>query len=80
MKNNINHYRIFLHGLRTAFIFLAGFLSYEFLNYLETTWNKTHPNNEQIHFMKKKLYKFIFILFFDMIIIYLFILMFDIHL
>lgn len=80
MVNKIRHFNFFLNALRTALIFIAGFLSYEILKILEGEWNKTHPNNEINHFVHRKLYHFVVIFIFDLFILYLIALLFDIHL
>ena len=80
MSNKISHQKIFLHALRTALIFIAGFLSYELLKIIEVEWNKTHPNNEIIHFSQRKIYHFIVIFSIDVLILYLIAVLFDVHL
>ena len=80
MVNKIRHFNFFLNALRTALIFIAGFLSYELLKLVEGEWNKTHPNNELRHFVHTKLYHFVMIFIFDLFILYLIALLFDIHL
>jgi hypothetical protein len=80
MANKIEHFNFFLNALRTSLIFIAGFLSYELLKIVEGEWNKTHPNNEVRHFAHRKLYHFVIIFIFDLFILYLIALLFDIHL
>jgi hypothetical protein len=80
MKSKINHSKFFFHALRSGLIFIAGFLSYEILKVMESEWNKMHPNNEVIHFAQRKSYHFIAIFIADLIILYLIVLMFNIHL
>ena len=80
MANKIQHFNFFLNALRTALIFIAGFLSYELLKIVEGEWNKTHPNNELRHFAHRKLYHFIIIFIIDLFILYLIALLFDVHL
>ena len=80
MVNKISHFKIFLHALRTSLIFIAGFLTYELLKIVEGEWNKTHPNNEVKHFAHRKLYHFVIIFIFDLLILYFIALLFDIHL
>ena len=80
MAKNIEHHRFFLHALRTSLIFIAGLLTYELLKMLESSWNKMHPNNEFSHFAQRKIYHFIVIFLFDLSIIYLIALLFDVHL
>ena len=76
----IQHHAFFLNALRTALIFIAGFLSYELLKMLETEWNAKHPGNELKHLTHRKLYHFIVIFLIDLIIIYSIALLFDVHL
>lgn len=80
MINKIDHYRFFCHALRTALMFLAGFLSYEILKDLEYEWNKLHPKNETVHFAKRKLYHFALLFLADLIILYIILLLFKVHL
>ena len=80
MANKIKHYVFFLNALRTALIFIAGFISYELLKIIEGEWNKTPPNNELRHFAHRKLYHFIIVFIIDLFILYLIALLFDIHL
>ena len=61
MANKIIHHIFLLNALRTALIFLAGFLSYEILKRLEGEWNIIHPNNEISHFAHRKMYHFVII-------------------
>ena len=80
MANKIVHHVFFLNALRTSLIFIAGFLTYELLKTLEMEWNKTHPNNELIHFANRKTYHFIIIFIIDLLLLYSIALLFDIHL
>ena len=80
MRHRIIHHRFFFHALRTALMFIAGFLSYEILKTLEVEWNKTHPHNEIQHFAKRKSYHFIIIFLTDLLILYLIALLFNVHL
>jgi hypothetical protein len=80
MANKIKHCVFFLNSLRTALIFIAGFLTYELLKIVENNWNKTHPNNEFSHFAHRKKYHFIIIFIIDLSILYLIALLFDVHL
>jgi hypothetical protein len=80
MTNKIQHHVFFLIALRTALIFIAGFLSYELLKMLESEWNKTHPGNELRHIVHRKLYHFTIIFLIDLFIIYSIALLFDVHL
>jgi len=76
----IQHHAFFLNALRSALIFIAGFLSYELLKILESEWNLTHPGNELRHFANRKLYHFIIIFLIDLFIIYSIALLFNVHL
>ena len=80
MAHKIFHAAFLLDALRTAIIFLAGFLSYEILKRLEAEWNIMHPNNEMSHFAHRKMYHFVIIFLFDLSILYLVAFLFDIHL
>jgi len=81
MKNpKIHHSKFVLDSLRTAIIFIAGFLSYEVLKRLEDSWNKSHANNEMVHFAHRKAYHFIIIFLIDLFILYIIVLVFNIHL
>ena len=79
MAKKFIHHIFVLHALRTALIFIASFLTYELLKTLEIKWNKTHPKNELIHFANRKIYHFILIFIFDLLILYSIALLFDIH-
>jgi hypothetical protein len=76
----MNHSKYFLHAVRTALLFLAGFLIYEILLRLERMWNKLHPQNQIYHFYQRKTIKFIAILLIDLLILYGFFLFFGIEL
>lgn len=80
MANRINHRHFFLNSLRTALIFIAGFLTYELLKIVENRWNKTYPNNEFSHFAHRKSYHFFIIFIVDLLILYSIALLFDVHL
>ena len=80
MLKKIKHHVFFFHALRTALIFISGFLSYELLKMLESSWNKMHPNNELRHFAHRKMYHFVIIFSTDLLILYLIALLFDVHL
>ncbi len=80
MRSKINHSKFFFHALRSALMFVAGFLTYEILKTLEAEWNETHKNNQAIHFAKRKSYHFLAIFLVDLIILYLIALMFGVHL
>lgn len=74
----IHHTRLFLHALRTALIFVAGFFIYEILIALEKLWNKANPENDLKHFHQRKGIKFIIILIIDLLILYGLFVIFDI--
>lgn len=80
MTNKIIHHVFFLNSLRTALIFIAGFLTYEILKILESRWNKLYPNNDVSHFAHRKIYNFILIFIIDLIILYIIALLFNVHL
>jgi uncharacterized BrkB/YihY/UPF0761 family membrane protein len=80
MANKIIHYRFFFHALRTALLFIAGFLTYELLKALEKQWNKIYLHNETAHFAKRKIYHFIILLLADLFILYLFAILFSVYL
>jgi len=80
MIKKINHRKFFLASLRTAIIFISGFLTYEFLKMIESKWNETHPNNEMVHFANRKIYHFIIIFLIDLCILYLIVWLFKINL
>jgi hypothetical protein len=69
MVKQIKHHEFFLNSLRTALVFIAGFLTYELVKILEDEWNKLHPNNELRHFVHRKSYHFVIIFFSDYFII-----------
>lgn len=75
----LNHSRIFFNALRTAILFVAGFIIYELLIHMEKMWNALQPNNELMNFHKRKIIKFTAILIIDLLLLYLFALIFDIH-
>jgi len=80
MTKQIIHHVFFLNALRTALIFIAGFLAYDLLKILESKWNKMYPNDELKHFLHRKLYHFLIIFLFDLFILYLIAILFDVHL
>jgi hypothetical protein len=80
MTIKINHHVFFLNALRTALIFIAGFLTYELLKIMESKWNKMYPNNEFSHFAHRKALHFFIIFIIDLLILYFIALLFDIHL
>jgi hypothetical protein len=69
--NKINHLRMFFNALRTAILFFAGFLIYEIILEIEKIWNLKNPENKQLHFYQKKIYKFLLILIIDLILLYM---------
>lgn len=75
----INHPKFFLHALRTALLFAAGFLIYEILLRLERIWNKLNPQHQIYHFYKRKSIKFLLILVIDLLILYGFLLFFGVE-
>jgi uncharacterized membrane protein YidH (DUF202 family) len=74
----INHARLFLHALRTALLFVAGFFIYEILVSLEKMWNESVPENSLQHFHQRKGIKFVIILIIDLLILYGLFVLFDI--
>jgi len=66
----INHKRIFLHSLRSALLFAAGFIIYDILVRLEKIWNIQNPENEMTNFFTRKVLKFFLILVMDLLILY----------
>ena len=80
MTIKLKHHIFFLNALRTALIFIAGFLSYELLKIAESKWNKMRPNNEISHFARRKALHFFLIFIIDLLILYIIALLFDIHL
>ena len=75
----VNHFRIFLHALRSALVILGGFIAYEILLELEKIWNKDYPN-KQHNYTKAKLYKLIIIFLIDLFILYTFLFTFKVEL
>ena len=75
----INHTRIFFHAIRSAILFIAGFLIYEILVGLEELWNKANPENTLNHFHTRKSIKFLVILIVDLLILYGLFVVFDIE-
>jgi hypothetical protein len=73
------HFHIFLHAVRTAVIFLAGFLIYDILVKLEKEWNKKNPSRHVYHFSKRKIIKFLLIFTIDIILLYILYLMFGVN-
>ena len=80
MANKLNHRYYFLQALRTALIFISGFLTYELLKIVENEWNKKYPNNELSNYVHRTKYHFFLIYMFDLMILYSVALLFDIRL
>ena len=80
MTNFNNHKIIFFGALRTALIFISGFIIYEILKDLEAEWKKMEPNNHIFHFVKNKSYHFFAMFFIDLIILYLIFYLFNVNL
>lgn len=68
----INHHRVFLHALRSAFIIVAGFIAYEVLLELQKYY--------KLGYNQQKIYKLIFIFIIDLAFIYGVYFLFDIEL
>lgn len=64
--------KVFFHSLRTAIIFVAGFIIYEILVDLEKIWNKENPGHEIFNFQKRNIFKFVFIFLIDLVILSVF--------
>lgn len=75
----INHKRMFAHALRTALLFVAGFLIYEILISLEKMWNKANQENKLYYFYEKHIFRLILIFIMDLLILYGIALFLDIH-
>ena len=75
----INHTRLFTHALRTALLFVSGFVIYEILVRLEKRWNLANPENQLYHFYQRKTYKLILIFIIDLLILYGIALFFGVH-
>jgi hypothetical protein len=63
---------IFLQALRTAIIFVSGFLIYEILLDAEKTWNRLEPSHKMYNFYKRKSIKFLIIFLIDLVILLIF--------
>jgi len=74
-----DHPRMFTNALRTALLFVGGFLIYEILVRLEKMWNKANPENQLYHFYQRKSLKLILIFIIDLLILYGIALFFNIH-
>jgi hypothetical protein len=64
--------RIFFEALRTAIIFVSGFIIYELLLDVEKVWNKMHPSHKRYHFYKRNYIKFLIIFLVDLVILLIF--------
>ena len=71
MKQNA-YLRIFFEALRTAIIFVSGFIIYELLLDVEKVWNKMHPSHKRYHFYKRNYIKFLIIFLVDLVILLIF--------
>jgi hypothetical protein len=80
MKTYINHSKFFFNALRSALLFIAGFLTYELSKTFEAEWNKRHENREIVHFTQRKSYHFIGIFLIDLVILYMIAILFKVHL
>ena len=66
----VNHKILFSHALRSALLFVAGFLIYDILVTLEKFYNAINPNNELYHFYIRHILKLILIFIIDLLILY----------
>jgi hypothetical protein len=66
----LKHKNIFSHALRSALMFMAGFLIYDILINLEKFWNSINPDNTIFHFYLRHCFKFILIFLVDLLILY----------
>lgn len=80
MANTINHSRFFLHALRTALIFIVGFISYEVLKDLEKEWNSLVKGEEPLHFAQRKTFHFLLLFATDLFVLYAFSFLFGVTL
>jgi len=71
MKQNA-YLRICFEALRTAIIFVSGFIIYELMLDVEKVWNKFRPSHKKYHFYKKNSIKFILIFLIDLVILFIF--------
>ena len=71
------HLRLFIHALRSALLFVAGFFIYEVTLKLEYKWNSLHPEHKLYNFHKKEGVKFVFIFMIDLILLYCLALLFN---
>ena len=74
------HSHIFFHAVRTAIIFVAGFMIYDILVKIEKEWNKLNPSRRAYHFSKRNIIKFLLIFIIDMFLLYILYLFFGFHL
>jgi hypothetical protein len=72
MKKNNGYISIFFEALRTATIFVSGFIVYELLLDLEKKWHKLEPSRKIYHFYKRKSIKFLIIFLIDLTILCIF--------
>jgi len=66
----IQHHLLFFSSVRSAILFLGGFILYEILLDLEKIWNKENPENIAVNYYKRNSYKFLGILIIDLMILY----------
>jgi hypothetical protein len=76
---HVNHFRMCLSALRTAIIFVSGFIAYEILLEMEKSWNILYPH-KTLNFVKIKLLKLFLIFLIDLFLIYSAFLFFNIEL
>ena len=77
----INHKRNFMIALRTAILFVSSFIIYDFLHILQEKWSLFYdPKYKSIDFIVKEMIKFIIIFIIDLIILYMYSLVFHIPL
>lgn len=79
-KSSIINSRIFFHSLRTAIIFVSGFIIYELLVKLEKKWNSENSSKQLYNFSKKNSIKFLLIFVTDFILLYIFYFVFGVYL
>ena len=80
MTHKINYRRLYFLALRTSLLFIIGFLIYEILSVTENKLNELYPNYKTFHYIKKTFFHFIFLFTADLIVLYLFIRMFNMKL
>jgi accessory gene regulator protein AgrB len=76
----INHKLIFAHALRTAMLFVAGFLIYDILINLEKKWKKENQENNIYYLYKKHTFRLILTFIMDLLILYGIVLFLDVKL